>query len=142
MVARGGGWSGGGGSRSYSCEVESLSSRSPPFSGLWFLCLLSSWSQLRLCDEVVTAAYESQMKGKSASFPRTYSRINIFVTPAEKKKEKKKKTRREKKRKENNNKKNKRGNKLGRREEGGDEKAVTFSQHLCGLRSLQLRFAL
>lgn len=75
-----------GGSRSDSCEVESLSSRSPPFSGLWFLCLLSSWSQLRLRDEVVTAAYESQMKGKSASFRTRTAALTYLYRQQERKK--------------------------------------------------------
>lgn len=74
---------GGGGSRSDSCEVESLSFRSPLFSGLWFLCLLSSWSQLRLCDEVVTAAYESQMKGKSASFRARTAALTYCIASKE-----------------------------------------------------------
>lgn len=74
-----------GGSRSDSSEVESLSSRSPPFSGLWFLCLLSSWSQLRLCDEVVTAAYESQMKGESASFRAHTAALTYLYRQQEKK---------------------------------------------------------
>lgn len=47
-----------------SCEVESLSSRSPHFEVCGFVSS-PSWSQLHLTDQVVTTAYECQMREHS-----------------------------------------------------------------------------
>lgn len=65
-VERGGIWF----SLRVSCEVESLSSRSPRFEVCGFVSS-ASWSQLHLSDEVVTAAYECQMKGEHSKPPCT-----------------------------------------------------------------------
>lgn len=55
-----------------SCEVESLSSLLTSFWGLWFLSS-PSWSQLHQTDEVVTTAYECQMRRNTARVGGTFT---------------------------------------------------------------------